>query len=133
MDGQQAKKKGRAAGSDDGLESSSMDICHSSSDDIYGTANSDTLIENLLKLQPDLQNLKKREERRMIGSANKKDDEIPQSVTISELGRRMKSQEPSASFQTMGDPDLEEETDSELTQNESSESTDAFQKKNHQD
>jgi len=151
MESEQAKKKDRAAGFHDGLESSIMDICHVSSDDIYGTANSDTLIENLLKLQPDLQNLKKRDERPRTGSEKNRDDygvleqkirqfhmgtpklkedyEIPQKMTIGELAQRINSQEHSASFQIMGDVDLESQIDSKLMQEESSESTDVSQKK----
>jgi hypothetical protein len=73
MDSQHAKKKGRAAVSDDRLESSFMDIFQSTSNDIYNTANSNTLIENLLKLQPGLQNLKERDERPMTGSEINRD------------------------------------------------------------
>ena len=63
MISQHAKKRDRAAGFDDEIQSNTMDICHNNSDDIYGTANSDIVIENLLKLSLDLQNLKERDER----------------------------------------------------------------------
>ena len=54
MISQYAKNKDREARFDDGLESSNKDICPNNSIDIYCTANSDTLIENLLKLPFDL-------------------------------------------------------------------------------
>jgi hypothetical protein len=74
MDSGQSKNKGLVVGSDDGLESSIMDICDRSSDDIYCTANSDMLIENLLKLQPEYQNLKERDERPRTGSEKNRDE-----------------------------------------------------------
>jgi len=49
-----------------------MDSCDSSSDDIYCTTNLDMLVENLLKLQPELQNLKGRDERPRTGSDKNK-------------------------------------------------------------
>lgn len=150
MDSQQAKKKDRVDGFDDGRESNIMDICHGCWDDIYDTANSDALIEKLLELPPDLQNLKERDEGPRTGSEKnrgdygileqnmkqfhmgipnlKEDYEIPQNLTIGELGQRMNSREHTASFVTMGDTDLESQIDSKVMQKESSESTDAFQK-----
>lgn len=151
MDSQQAKKKDPVDGFDNGRESSIMDICQGCTGDIYGAANSDTLIENLQELPPDLQNLKERDEGPRTGSEKnrgdygileqnmgqfhmgtaslKEDYEIPQNMTIGELGQSMNSREHSASFQTMGDTDLESQIDSKLIQKEYSESTDVFQKK----
>lgn len=151
VDSQQAKKKDRVDGFDDGRESRIMDICHGCSDDIYDNANSDALIEKLLELPPDLQNIKERDEGPRTGSEKnrgdygileqnmkqfhmgtpnlKEDYEIPQNMTIGELGQRMNSREHSASFLTMGDTDLESQIDSRFMQKESSESTDVFQKK----
>ena len=72
MDGGHTKKK---AGSDGGLESSIMGTCDRSSHDIYYAANSDMLIENLLKLQPELQNLKERDERPRTGYEKNNDED----------------------------------------------------------
>ena len=55
MDGGHPKNK---VGSDGGLESSIIGTCDRISYDICCIANLDMLIENLLKLQPELQNLK---------------------------------------------------------------------------
>lgn len=150
MDSQQAKKKDRVDGIGDGRESNIMDIFHGCWDDIYDTTNSVALIEKLLEFPPDLQNLKERDEgprtgfeknrgdygileqnmkQFHMGIPNLKEDyEIPQNLTIGELGQRMNSREHTSSFVTMGDTDLESQIDSKFMQKESSESTDAFQK-----
>ena len=74
MDSGQSKNKGLVVGSDDGLESSIIDMHDRSSDDIYCTANSDMPIENPLKLQPKNQNLKERDERPRTGSEKNRDE-----------------------------------------------------------
>lgn len=152
MDSGQSKNKGLVVGSDDGLESSIIDMCERSSDDIYCTANSDMLIENPLKLQPEYQNLKERDERPRTGSEKNRDEygvleqkirqfhigittlkeenETPLNMRIDESDQRLNSQEHIASFQTTADTDLDSQTDSKLMQKESSEGIDVFQKEN---
>lgn len=152
MDSEQSKKKGLVAGSGDGLESSIMGIDVKSSDDIFYTANSDMVIENLLKLQPEYQDINERDERPGIGSEKNRDEygvleqkirefhigistlkqenETPQSMRIDISGQRLNSEEHIASSQTAADTDLESQTDLKLMQKESSKGTDAFQKEN---
>ena len=149
MDGVHPKKK---VGSDGGIESSIMGTCDRILDDIYYTANSNILIDNLLKLQPQLQNLKERDERPRnrseknsdedgvlekkirqfhVGiSSLKEDNEAPQGVRLDELGQRLNSQEHIGNSQTMVVTDLESHIDSKLMQMESSEGIDVSQKEN---
>lgn len=151
MDSEQSKKKGLVTGSDNGFEFSIMGISDKSSDDIYHTANSDMVIENLLKLQPEYQNINERDERPGIVSEKIRDEdgvleqnirqlhigiptlkevnETPQNMRIDISGQRLNSQEHIPSSQTTAD-DLESRTDLKLMQNESSKGIDAFQKQN---
>lgn len=151
MDSEQSKKKGLVTGSDDGFESSIMGISDKSSDDIYHTANSDMVIENLLKLQPEYQNINERDERPGIVSEKNRDEygvleqnirqlhigitpkevnETPQNMRIDISGQRLNSQEHIGSSQTTADTDLESQTDLKLMQTESSKGIDAFQEQN---
>lgn len=114
MDSGQVKKNDLVTRSNDGLESRVMDICHSNSNDIYSTTTLDILIENLQKLQLDIHNLERSDERPRSEPEKdrdgygipeqkirefhitipklKEENEIPQNRRIGESGQIMNSQ-----------------------------------------